>query len=205
MAGLLRWIAVSMVALVATGCGGGKTESDVEPPGQQESAKTQALDAGSAMLQDKPPIDALNAYLDGFHFYNGDIAAQMEDFIELHRLSRPEKNVFMDEGMRNFFVDVAGIMAERDWLQLSFLEIDGRKAAALFSFSYDESYQVYNSGYDPDLYGQFSPGIVLIANRIQWAIDRGYRAFDFLRGEEEYKYRMGARPIDVHELIIRNA
>lgn len=30
------------------------------------------------MLQDKPPIDALNAYLDGFHFYNGDIAAQME-------------------------------------------------------------------------------------------------------------------------------
>lgn len=78
MAGLLRWIAVSMVALVATGCGGGKTESDVEPPGQQESAKTQALDAGAAVLQDKPPIDALNAYLDGFHFYNGDIAAQRE-------------------------------------------------------------------------------------------------------------------------------
>src|SRR5690606_24082850 len=28
--------------------------------------------------QDKPPIDALNAYLDGFHFYNGAMDAQME-------------------------------------------------------------------------------------------------------------------------------
>ena len=134
-----------------------------------------------------------------------DVAAQMEDFIELHRLSRPEKNVFMDEGMRRFFIEVAGVVAERDWLQLSFLEIDGKKAAALFSFSYNQSYQVYNSGYDPDLYGQFSPGIVLIAYCIQSAIGRGYRTFDFLRGEEEYKYRMGAKPTDVHELIIRNA
>jgi len=78
MVGSFRWIAVSIASLIAAGCGGGKTESDVEPPGQQESAKTQALDAGAAVLQDKPPIDALNAYLDGFHFYNGDITAQME-------------------------------------------------------------------------------------------------------------------------------
>ncbi len=75
-----------------------------------------------------------------------------------------------DEG---FFIDIAGILAQRDWLQLSFLEIDGRKAAALFSFSYNQSYQIYNSGYDPELYGQFSPGIVLIAYCIQCAIGRG--------------------------------
>ncbi len=133
-----------------------------------------------------------------------DVAAQMESFIALHRSSRPEKDVFMDERMKGFFIDIAGILAQRDWLQLSFLEIDGRKAAALFSFSYNQSYQIYNSGYDPELYGQFSPGIVLIAYCIQCAIGRGYKTFDFLRGEEEYKYRMGAKPTDVHELIIRN-
>lgn len=75
---LTYWIAVSIATLSLVGCGGGKTESDVEPPGQRESAKSQVLDAGAAVIQDKPPIDALNAYLDGFHFYNGDIAAQME-------------------------------------------------------------------------------------------------------------------------------
>lgn len=72
------WLAAGLLSGVVGGCGGGKTESGVKPPGADESAKTQALDAGAAVLQDKPPIDALNAYLDGFHFYNGDLAAQME-------------------------------------------------------------------------------------------------------------------------------
>lgn len=78
MAKTSRWTAACMVACLVGGCGGGKTESGVQPPGADESAKTHVLDAGAAVLQDKPPIDALNAYLDGFHFYNGDMAAQME-------------------------------------------------------------------------------------------------------------------------------
>lgn len=71
-------MAAGLLTGLVGGCGGDKTQSGVEPPGADESAKTQALDAGAAVLQDKPPIDALNAYLDGFHFYNGDLAAQME-------------------------------------------------------------------------------------------------------------------------------
>jgi hypothetical protein len=47
-------------------------------PGATASAETRALDAGAAVLQDKPPIDALNAYLDGFHFYSGQIGRQVE-------------------------------------------------------------------------------------------------------------------------------
>lgn len=59
-------------------CGGGDTEPYVESPGADESAKTRALDAGAALIQDRPPLDALNAYLDGFHFYNGNMDGQME-------------------------------------------------------------------------------------------------------------------------------
>ncbi len=50
----------------------------VRVPGDPPSARTRLLDAGAAVLQDKPPIDALNAYLDGFHFYSGNPEAQME-------------------------------------------------------------------------------------------------------------------------------
>lgn len=78
MAKTSGWTSASLVVCLVGGCGGGKTESGVDPPGVDESAKTQVLDAGAAVLQDKPPIDALNAYLDGFHFYNGDLSAQME-------------------------------------------------------------------------------------------------------------------------------
>lgn len=54
------------------------TASPVTPPGSPETAKTQALEAGAVVLQNKPPIEAINAYLDGFHFYNGRMGEQME-------------------------------------------------------------------------------------------------------------------------------
>lgn len=56
----------------------GNTTSPVTPPGAPETAKTQALEAGAVALQNKPPIEAINAYLDGFHFYNGRMGEQME-------------------------------------------------------------------------------------------------------------------------------
>jgi len=59
-------------------CGGGNTESNINAPGEAESAKTEALETGADTLQNKPPIEALNAYLDGFHFYNGNMRGQME-------------------------------------------------------------------------------------------------------------------------------
>jgi len=38
---------------------------------------------------------------------------------------------------------------------------------------------------------------VLIARTIEDAIARGFRRYDFLRGEEPYKYGFGAQPTDV--------
>ena len=68
---------LALGALLAA-CGGSNTASSVESPGAGKSAKTATLEAGAAALQDKPPPDALNAYLNGFHFYSGNMGAQME-------------------------------------------------------------------------------------------------------------------------------
>ena len=69
---------LSAAALALTACGGGNTESSVQAPGAEETPKTKALETGAAVLQDRPPIEAINAYLDGFHFYNGQMDVQME-------------------------------------------------------------------------------------------------------------------------------
>jgi GMP synthase-like glutamine amidotransferase len=65
-------------ALSLAGCGGENTSSNVTAPGDEVTAKTQLLEAGVNLLQDKSPLAKLNAYLDGFHFYGGDMQAQME-------------------------------------------------------------------------------------------------------------------------------
>lgn len=77
---LLSAFRASILALAAllTACGGDNTASGVRAPGASKAPETRALEAGAALLQDRPPIDALNAYLDGFHFYSGRMEAQME-------------------------------------------------------------------------------------------------------------------------------
>jgi len=124
------------------------------------------------------------------------------DFVQLHKQSRPDKNMFMDTRMETFFARMAQALFPRGWLQLAFLEVDGARAAAILNFVYANDVLVYNSGYDPVMYGSLSPGIVLFAHSIQDAIAAKRRRYDFLRGDEEYKYRFGARDAQLFELHI---
>lgn len=59
-------------------CGGKNTSSNVVAPGDDKTTKDKALNVGAKLIQDKSPLKNFNTYLDGFHFYNGNIKAQME-------------------------------------------------------------------------------------------------------------------------------
>ena len=59
-------------------CGGRNTDSHVAAPGDEKTAKDKLLTTGADLLQDKTPLKHFNTYLDGFHFYNGNMNAQME-------------------------------------------------------------------------------------------------------------------------------
>jgi CelD/BcsL family acetyltransferase involved in cellulose biosynthesis len=131
-----------------------------------------------------------------------DLQAEMKAFVDLHQMSTPEKDEFMDAKMEAFFFDAAKVLQARGWLQLSFVEMAGKKAATLLSFDYGDSILVYNSGYDPGQFRHLSPGIVVTSRSIEHAIDLGRSKFDFLRGDEVYKYRFGAQDTRVHRLVI---
>lgn len=130
------------------------------------------------------------------------LAEAVETFIHLHRLSSRDKHAFMDEQMQGFFRAIAAALVDCGWLQLSFLEIEGRPIATYFCFEYDNEVQVYNSGFDPDAYPQLSPGWVLLASLIQEAIRQGRTRFDFLQGNEDYKYRFGGVDEPVYRTVI---
>lgn len=73
-----RMFAMASICFSLAACDEVNTTSNVAAPGAAETARTRVLEAGAAALQKKPPIEAINAYLDGFHFYNGRQRAQME-------------------------------------------------------------------------------------------------------------------------------
>ena len=130
-----------------------------------------------------------------------DLQAEMQTFIELHQKSTPEKDEFMDPQMQEFFFDIAQVLQAQDWLQLTFVEMDGIKAASLLNFDYSGDILVYNSGYDPAQFRQLSPGINVTARCIEHAIALGRGKFDFLRGDEVYKYRFGAQDTEIRRLL----
>ncbi len=130
------------------------------------------------------------------------LEAEVDDFVALQRASRADKADFMTPAMRRFFLGVARRMLDADRLRLFFLTVDGEKAATLYAFEYGRRFWLYNSGYDPDAHAQLSPGWVLLAYAIQYAIAAGCREFDFMQGGEEYKYRFGAQDYKVMRVIV---
>ena len=127
--------------------------------------------------------------------------AEIAQFIRLMAASDIEKEAFLqDENNQSFFRTIVPLLHERGWLQLNFLTVDDERAAAYINFVYGDRVMVYNSGLDHRDYGDLSPGIVLLAYNIRHAIEQGYQLYDFLRGSEAYKYRMGGRDTSVMNL-----
>ena len=130
---------------------------------------------------------------------------EVENFLELLQKSTFEKHDWLDEPRRALFHDIAREAHEAGTLQLMFTEIEGRRAAALFNFDYKDRIWVYNSGLDPTAFTALSPGVVLTAAAIEQAIKLGRETFDFLRGDEEYKYRFGAVDTKIYRVSLERA
>ncbi len=132
---------------------------------------------------------------------------QLEAHIdELFRLMEqdPAKKAFLTSAMREQLRAIIHAAFAGGWLQLAFLEVGEEKAAAYLNFDYGGHIWVYNSGLD-SRYSALSPGWVLLGYLLQWANANKRLAFDFMRGDEDYKYRFGAIDRFIVRACIRRA
>jgi CelD/BcsL family acetyltransferase involved in cellulose biosynthesis len=114
---------------------------------------------------------------------------EIDAFLQLMAYD-PEKDSFLTEIMKTQMRKSVHTAFRAGWLQLAFLEFGGEKAAAYLNFDYGNKIWIYNSGIN-FIFRELSPGWVLLAYLIQWAIDNGRDTLDFMRGDEVYKYRFG--------------
>jgi CelD/BcsL family acetyltransferase involved in cellulose biosynthesis len=116
--------------------------------------------------------------------------SEIDDFLTL-MAQDPDKERFLTQVMRTQMRDSVHAAFKAGWLQLAFMEVDGQKAAGYLNFDYAGHIWVYNSGLNFGL-RELSPGWVLLGHLLKWANDNQRRSFDFMRGDEDYKYRFGA-------------
>ncbi len=118
-----------------------------------------------------------------------DLDAEIDAFLDLMGQD-PEKQAFLTGVMRSQMHLAVQAAQRAGWLQLSFLEVGGKKAAGYLNFDYANHIWVYNSGINFE-YSAYSPGWVLLSHLLQWANENHRERFDFMRGDEDYKYRFG--------------
>jgi CelD/BcsL family acetyltransferase involved in cellulose biosynthesis len=153
-------------------------------------------------LRRSESVEGLSWYAITAQDHEHDLTEAAESFISLMMLSRSDKSDFMTDHMRRFFHEIIQATHAGGFLHLSFLEVDGVKAAAYLCFDYNSQRLVFNSGLDTTQFQSLSAGIVLAARLIENAIQRGYTEFDFLRGDEGYKYRLGAKDTQIYHVAV---
>jgi len=104
----------------------------------------------------------------------------------------PEKAAFLTETMRAQMRATVHNAFREGYLQLAFMEVFGQKAAGYFNLDYGNKIWVYNSGLDRT-FMELSPGWVLLGYLLQWANEHKRAEFDFMRGDEDYKYKFGGQ------------
>ena len=123
------------------------------------------------------------------HTYAGDLREQMQGFFELQQKRWERRNlggVLSSGTRREFYLELANVMAQKKWLDLSSLTVDGRIASAVYGFKYNQRFYYYITAFDPD-YAQYSLGNLHIMYLLEDAIKDGLNKFDLLRGDEVYK------------------
>jgi CelD/BcsL family acetyltransferase involved in cellulose biosynthesis len=113
----------------------------------------------------------------------------MEDFLRLHRLRWAEEggSYGIPPGpAEEFHRRVAPLLAERGWLRLYRLHVQGKAIAAVYGIEVRRRFFFYQSGWDPE-WSARSPGAVLVGRTVEDAYARGLTDYDFLRGTEPYK------------------
>jgi CelD/BcsL family acetyltransferase involved in cellulose biosynthesis len=97
------------------------------------------------------------------------------------------RGMFSDPRMKAFYKDIARQFVEKDWLCLSGLTLDGEIASADCGFVYNRKYYGFMMARDVS-FSSYSVGHVHTMHVVREAIGRGLREYDFLRGDEPYKF-----------------
>jgi len=125
-----------------------------------------------------------------------ELSVHLELLFGLHQerwKSKGQLGTFAGTERRLFYYEMSRAFLRRGWLEFWVLELNGKAAAAQFSFRYRDTVYHLQEGLDP----RFLPdrvGVVLRAHILKQLINEGVRQYDFLGGIDSHKQLWRALP-----------
>ncbi|TWT97570.1 hypothetical protein Pla108_17220 [Botrimarina colliarenosi] len=120
--------------------------------------------------------------------------AETERLHELRWESLEGGGCFSHRHFAPFIDSVTGQWLSEGLLRLAVLKIDGEPAAAAIGVLCKGVLSIYLTGRDPR-FDTLHAGWMLNFSLVRMAIEAGAHTLDMLRGDEDYKHRLGGRPI----------
>ncbi len=128
---------------------------------------------------------------------SADPVADTELFLRLMKLDERKKR-FLTLDMESFFEKI--IVAFQKTIVLTILTISGKPAAAMLAFHYGDTIMGYNSGFNEERFS--GAGFYLKAMHIRRAIESGVKTYNFLQGNERYKYELAGKDFFVYRVYL---
>jgi CelD/BcsL family acetyltransferase involved in cellulose biosynthesis len=125
------------------------------------------------------------------HYYElGSFEETMEVFFRLHQErweSKGKPGRFANQKSRDITLQTAKYFAEKGWLRMYFLTVNDKPVAVELNLTYQKKMYCHLKGFDPT-YFKYSVGHLLTSKILEECIEGGFSEYDFMQGEEAYKF-----------------
>jgi len=135
---------------------------------------------------------------DDFSYEQSKDETIFDEFITLHRKSTGEKGNYMTEKIEKFY---KALFEGKNWT-IHYLKQKDSMIAGAFVYESEKVEYLYNSCRDHNL-DEFNTGTYLNDQLLQNSIKKSQQYFDFLKGEEKYKFNFGGEVHQLYDLKIK--
>jgi CelD/BcsL family acetyltransferase involved in cellulose biosynthesis len=121
----------------------------------------------------------------------GELEIAVDELFRLHEdrfKTKQEQSIFRADLRKDFHKKVSSYFLEKNILKLFRLSVDNKVIASLYCYEFANKLFYFQFGMDPE-WAKHSPGVVIMAQAIKYAIEKKLDYFDFMRGDEEYKFK----------------
>lgn len=137
-----------------------------------------------------------------YHVYDQKmVCSKIEEFLQLFISSRQDKASFLNLKRRSFFNNLCMNFSDYKILKLGVVKLNSQPVGMVLYFDYQDTVYLYNSAYVPE-YRNLSAGLAANLFCINDSIQYNKKIFDFLKGAEDYKMRLGGEKIPLYRLRI---
>jgi CelD/BcsL family acetyltransferase involved in cellulose biosynthesis len=117
-------------------------------------------------------------------FEGAEIEGRLDRFFEMYA----EKGGWPSEQLHAILTKLQEKYTDDRPFQLDYLFLDGKPSAALFHFKFKQTVSMYLMVVDKKHNPRVSLGNLLVGSCIKSAISAGFKSYDFLKGDERYKF-----------------